>query len=71
MPKVEILSENCKSCLFCIGVCPKKVLDITKAVNSKGYRYVVALKPEECTGCALCATMCPDAAIEVYREAKK
>lgn len=67
MAKVEVLSEICKSCLYCIQVCPKKVLDTTKAVNSKGYQYVVPVNPEACIGCALCAAMCPDAAIEVYR----
>lgn len=65
--KVEIDAEACKSCLFCIKTCPKNVLDITDAVNSKGYQYVVPMNAEECIGCAMCATICPDAAITVYR----
>ncbi len=65
--KVEINTEACKSCLYCVSVCPKKVLDITEAVNSKGYQYVVPVNAEECIGCAMCATICPDAAITVYR----
>jgi len=48
-------------------VCPKKVLGLGKEVNTKGYQYMVPVKPDECTGCTLCATMCPDAAIEVYK----
>ena len=67
MPKVEVLKDFCKSCLYCINVCPKKVLDVGKEVNMKGYQYIIPVKPDECTGCALCATMCPDAAIEVYK----
>ncbi len=67
MAKVEILTEICKSCRFCISVCPKDVLNVTSEVNLKGYQYVVAVNPEACIGCALCATMCPDAAIEVYK----
>lgn len=67
MPKIEILKELCKSCLYCIETCPKKVIDLGKEVNTKGYQYVVAVNPDACVGCTLCATMCPDAAIEVYK----
>ena len=42
MGKVEILPEICKSCGFCITVCPKKVLEIGQKVNSKGYQYAEA-----------------------------
>ena len=40
MPKgrVEIYAEACKSCLYCVNTCPKKVLGTTSAVNSKGYQ---------------------------------
>ncbi len=67
MPKVEILTEICKSCLFCVKTCPKEVLGTTKAVNSKGYQYVVPVNPDACIGCMMCAIICPDAAIEVYK----
>jgi 2-oxoglutarate ferredoxin oxidoreductase subunit delta len=67
MPKVEVLKEFCKSCLYCIKVCPNKVLDVANEVNLKGYQYVRPVAPDACTGCALCATMCPDSAIEVYK----
>ncbi|HWP79641.1 MAG TPA: 4Fe-4S binding protein [Candidatus Acidoferrum sp.] len=67
MPKVEIRAESCKSCLYCVNVCPKKVLAEGKHVNSKGYLYVVPVNPEACIGCKMCAEMCPDAAIEIYK----
>jgi NAD-dependent dihydropyrimidine dehydrogenase PreA subunit len=57
--KVEIYSEACKSCLYCVVTCPKKVLSTTSAVNSKGYQYVVPVNPDACIGCAMCATICP------------
>lgn len=70
MPKgrIEVLKEACKSCLFCKSVCPKQVIDTTDAVNSKGYKYIVAAQAENCIGCAMCATICPEGAITVYRE---
>ena len=67
MPKVDVLTELCKSCLYCIDVCPKKILELSKEVNTKGYQHIMAVKPDECTGCALCAVMCPDAAIEIWK----
>lgn len=67
---VEIYTEACKSCLYCVKTCPQKVLGTTDAVNSKGYQYAVPVNPDACIGCAMCATICPDAAITVYREVK-
>lgn len=66
--RVEIFTEACKSCLYCVSFCPNKVLAKGDATNSKGYQYVVSINPEACVGCSLCARICPDAAITVYRE---
>ena len=65
--KVEIRTESCKSCGYCVKYCPKNVLAIGEAVNQKGYQYVVAANPDDCIGCMQCGQVCPDAAIEVYR----
>ena len=67
MAKVEIRSERCKSCLYCIKFCPKDVLAVGENVNSKGYEYVVPVNMDACIGCAMCARICPDGAIDVYR----
>lgn len=66
--RVEIFTEACKSCLYCVNTCPKKVLGTTDATNSKGYQFVVPVNQDECIGCAMCAKICPDAAITVYKE---
>lgn len=67
MAKVEIRSESCKSCGYCVKFCPKGVLAVGDKVNSKGYEYVAAVNMDACIACCMCARMCPDAAIEVYK----
>ena len=67
MGHIEIMTESCKACGYCIRFCPGKVLAEGKDINKKGYPYVIQVNPEKCTGCAQCAQMCPEAAIEVWR----
>jgi len=67
VPKIVIEPEYCKSCLFCVEACPKKVISISSEVNGKGYQYAIVQNPDDCIGCAICATICPDAVIEVYK----
>ena len=67
MAKVEINSEFCKGCLFCVKFCPKNVLEAGDKTNEKGNKYVVAVRPDDCIGCKMCATICPDAAITLYK----
>lgn len=75
--RIEIDKEKCKGCGLCITVCPKKQIDISDQLNTKGYypanfheESVSANATTKCTGCSLCAVMCPDIAIEVYRSSK-
>jgi 2-oxoglutarate ferredoxin oxidoreductase subunit delta len=71
--RIEIDRERCKGCALCTTVCPKKQIEISEQLNTKGYYPAESnQEPEEsqCTGCALCAVTCPDLAIEVYRERK-
>ena len=70
MARIEITTEACKSCSYCVISCPKKpkkCLEIGEKVNSKGYLYATSARPEDCIGCAMCAQICPESAIEVWR----
>ena len=75
--RIDIDGETCKGCGLCITVCPKKLIEVSEDLNTKGY-YPASFKGIECspdkklqcTGCALCAITCPDVAIEVYRDKK-
>jgi 2-oxoglutarate ferredoxin oxidoreductase subunit delta len=48
-----------------VAVCPKKVLEISATVNTRGYFPAYQARPEDCVFCAICATMCPDVAITI------
>ena len=60
-----IENDRCKGCGLCVIVCPKKVLEISEKVNTKGYFPAYQARPEDCIYCAMCCTMCPDVAITI------
>ncbi|MBF0494558.1 MAG: 4Fe-4S binding protein [Candidatus Omnitrophica bacterium] len=64
--KITLKKERCKECLLCIEVCPSKALGVSKDVNKKGYRYIIAVGEDKCIGCARCIMMCPDSGIEIH-----
>lgn len=68
--KVEIDIEKCKGCELCTIVCKEDALHLSKNLNNKGYRYIVAIN-DDCTGCVNCALVCPDGVIKVYRTSPK
>lgn len=68
--KVEIITELCKSCGYCIKYCPQGVLKNSGHVNTKGYEYVNAVN-DNCIACCSCARICPAGAINVYRAKKE
>ena len=67
----EIDNDRCKGCGLCVTVCPKKVLEISEQVNTKGYFPVYQARPEDCIYCAMCCTMCPDVAITISEVAEE
>jgi 2-oxoglutarate ferredoxin oxidoreductase subunit delta len=57
--------DRCKGCGICADACPKKVLEISDELNTKGYFPSFQARPEDCIFCAICCTMCPDVAIAI------
>lgn len=68
MAHITINPERCKACLLCIEFCPRHILVVGEAINSRGMHPVAVSDPGRCTGCRMCALMCPDLCIEVFRE---
>ena len=66
--EVCINKSFCKACGYCIGACPKKILEFAPDLNESGFHPVHCINKEKCTGCALCYQICPEIAIEVIRE---
>ena len=67
MAMLTIAQETCKGCGLCADVCPKKILALSKEINSKGYHTIAVTDQSQCIGCAFCARMCPDAVIRVEK----
>ena len=68
--RVSLDIKRCKSCGYCVAVCPKGVLEMSEHVNQCGYRYAEVVNADACIGCGLCFQMCPDLVIEVRDEVK-
>ena len=60
---VYIIKNRCKGCRFCIEYCPKKILEVSKEFNEKGYHYPVVIDEDGCVNCKICEDICPDFAI--------
>ena len=69
--KLLINMEECKGCGICVSVCPKKVLEISEELNTKGYYPAFQARPEDCVHCTTCCIMCPDVAITIIDQPEK
>ena len=67
MAKVSFNEKLCKGCGLCVTVCPKKIVELKRELNEKGYHPATCTDSEKCIGCAFCATMCPDCIITVEK----
>lgn len=66
--RIHVLAERCKGCSFCIEFCPRKALDVSPEMNSKGYHPPFLKEGASCVGCNFCAMICPDFAIYSEQE---
>jgi 2-oxoglutarate ferredoxin oxidoreductase subunit delta len=64
---VEVETERCKGCGFCVEFCPSGALELAGEFNAKGYHPPVVVDANYCNGCDLCGLYCPDFAIYGYR----
>ena len=62
---VNIDRERCKGCTYCVHVCPQRIIELSNAVNTKGYHVCTVADAQKCTGCRFCAIICPEVAIEI------
>ena len=63
--QVNVITERCKGCGFCIEFCPQHILRESTEINSKGYHTVCLDNNDKCTGCNICSMICPEFAISV------
>ncbi len=64
--RIELNTNLCKGCQYCVHFCPKKILVMGTQRSKKGY-FTPQATQEGCTACAICALVCPDGAIEVSK----
>ncbi len=58
--------DNCQGCALCVGVCPKKLIQLDKEnLNGKGFAPADVKDKGKCISCAFCATMCPHLIITI------
>jgi NAD-dependent dihydropyrimidine dehydrogenase PreA subunit len=63
--EINIDSEGCKGCGYCLLVCPKGVYERGVSLNGIGYRAYIAKNPQDCVGCLKCYFACPHFCLDV------
>jgi len=64
MEKMIITVESCKACLYCVEMCPKQAITLSKHINKSGYQ-TIAVDKAKCVLCGRCVTVCPDYVYEI------
>ncbi|CAH2213805.1 4Fe-4S binding protein [Tepidibacter aestuarii] len=64
MEKLILHKESCKSCHYCINICPKDAISLSSYMNSKGYQ-TIKVDEEKCVKCGSCYVMCPEYVFEI------
>ena len=67
-PMIFIDEMYCKGCGICVRYCPKKILELSDRVNSRGVYIPVVTDESKCNFCNNCDLYCPDFAIFVEKE---
>ena len=69
--QVYLIPERCKGCEICIELCPRKVLQVSRNTNKKGYHLpeVVPGLEGSCVHCEFCTMVCPEFAIYTLESA--
>jgi len=65
MINIVIDEAYCKGCYLCIHYCPKKILEKSNTINSRGYNIPYVVTPERCSKCKICELICPEFAMTV------
>ena len=63
--EIHLIVERCKGCELCVAYCPRDVLEMSRAYNTKGYHPPQVTKTGLCLACGLCEMLCPEFAIFV------
>jgi len=55
----------CKGCGICVAECPVNALEMSDAMNERGYFLPRELDMARCRRCGICMLVCPDFAIAI------
>lgn len=67
MSKLIINTSRCKSCGYCIAVCPREALSFSGDTAARLYDTVM-VDESKCIQCGACYRVCPDYVFEITDE---
>ena len=69
--QIEVNTNKCKGCFYCVKFCPSNKLVATNELNQKGYPIVRIAEDARCSGCNNCILMCSEGCISIFKEVKE